>query len=198
MQEVQRIVERTTLYTLLPGWQAIIGGVLALVGCGVSWSMMGSLDFQRLHDLSVGNQVTFCIVWAIIVVVAITQDVVITAVAARKQGISPMARPARFAALSLTPSVFVAVVLTVKVLLDGHLQYVAPAWIMCYGTGVYSAGLFSVRLPRLLGMAFIAIGTIGLLLFPDYGVVLVAVSFGLLHVVFGAVVLRRTRLSDQT
>ena len=31
---------------------------------------------------------------------------------------------------------------------------IAPVWMMCYGTGVYAAGLFSVRLPRLLGLAF--------------------------------------------
>ena len=31
-----------------------------------------------------------------------------------------------------------------------YVRYIAPIWMMCYGTGVYAAGLFSVRLPRLL------------------------------------------------
>ena len=73
-----------------------------------------------------------------------------------------MARPARFAAFSLSPSVIVAMVLTLKLLLDGHIRYIAPIWMMCYGTGVYAAGLFSLRLPRLLGLAFITTGAVGL------------------------------------
>ena len=87
----------------------------------------------------------------------------------------------------------VAVVLTAKFLVDCQMQYITPVWMMCYGTGVYAAGLFSVRLPRLLGLAFIGLGAVGLLHFQEYGVVLGAASFGLLHVAFGLVVLARSR-----
>ncbi len=36
MREIQRIMETATLYTLLPGTAAIVGGVLVLLGCGAS------------------------------------------------------------------------------------------------------------------------------------------------------------------
>ena len=108
-------------------------------------------------------------------------------------GLKPMARPGRFAALSLTPSVLVAVILTAHFLMYGQMRYVAPVCAMCYGTGIYTAGLFSVRLPRLLGLAFIVMGEVGLFLIPEYGVVLTALTFGMLHIVFGIIVLRRAR-----
>ena len=64
---------------------------------------------------------------------------------------------------------------------------------LLYGTGVYTAGLFSIRAPRVLGLAFLLAGIVALFAFPDYGVISVAASFGLLHVVFGAYVLTKQR-----
>ena len=68
---------------------------------------------------------------------------------------------------------------------------------MCYGTGVYAAGLFSVRLPRLLGIGFIIMGAAGLLFFARYGLLLVALSFGLLHIIFGMTVLSRIKQNQE-
>jgi hypothetical protein len=121
----------------------------------------------------------------------------------------------RVAAFSLTPSVVVAVVLTAKFLLPVNptvwhmfwtwdfnvplmpkaeeIQYIVPVWMMLYGTGVYTAGLFSIRPPRVLGLTFIALGIFALLCFPQYGVVAAALSFGLLHVVFGLYIVHKQR-----
>jgi len=196
MHEIQRIMERTTLYTNLPGAPAVIGGVLALVGCVVSRAMIGTANFADLLGLDVGAQVAFCVIWAALGMTAIAQDVILSTLAARDRGFSPLARPGRLAALSLTPSVFVATVLTVDFMCVGHFRYVAPVWMMCYGTGVYAAGLFSVRLPRLLGMAFIATGVVTLV-WPAYSIALTALSFGVYHIVFGVTVIRR-RKQDET
>ena len=104
----------------------------------------------------------------------------------------------RVAAFSLTPSVVVAMVLTVKFLIPvpprpEEIQYIVPVWMMLYGTGVYTAGLFSIRPPRVLGLTFLALGVVALLAFPAYGVVSAALSFGLLHIVFGLYILRKQR-----
>ena len=198
VREVQRIMERTTLHTLLPGTPSIVGGVLALAGCAVSLAMLRTLDFQDTLGLSTGGQVGFLLMWTLIGAAAVTYEILWTRWASVKQGISPMTRPARFATLSLSPSLIVAAVLTLKLLTDGGMQYIAPVWMMCYGTGLYAAGLFSVRLPRLLGLAFIVMGAVGLLWFPQYGIVLAATSFGFLHLVFGSIVLRRSQRGSQT
>jgi len=201
MQEIQRIMERATLYTLLPGVPAIIGGVLALAGCAVSYLLCGSLDFADMLRLPWGKQVAFCWMWFAIGCGAVIQEVALTAHAAAKQGISPTARPGRFAAFSLTPSVVVAAVLTLKFLVEatpGSIRTIVPVWMMLYGTGVYTAGLFSVRPPRVLGMVFIASGAVSLLLYADYGVMTAALSFGLLHVLFGLYVIGRRRQKGET
>lgn len=200
MQEIQRIMERATLFTLLPGTAAVVGGLLVLAGCAVSYAMMGSLDFAALLDISLGAQVAFCAMWFSIGLAGVVLEAVFTARASRRLGLSPDVRSARLAMLSLTPSVVAAMVLTVKFLMPAQpraeeIQYIAPVWMMLYGTGVYTAGLFSIRPPRVLGLVFLGMGVIALLAFPQWGVVWAAASFGLLHIAFGLYVLGKQRLA---
>ncbi len=198
MQEIQRIMERATLFTLLPGTAAVLGGLLVWAGCAVSYAMFRSLDFADILYLSFAGQVAFCVMWFVIGVLGVLLEVILTTRAAARQELVPADRPMRVAAFSLTPSVVVAMVLTVKFLIPvepraEEIRYIVPVWMMLYGTGVYTAGLFSIRPPRILGLAFIASGIVALLFFPEYGVVSAALSFGLLHLVFGLYILRKRR-----
>ncbi|NUQ65555.1 MAG: hypothetical protein HUU20_24060 [Pirellulales bacterium] len=198
MQEIQRIMERATLFTLLPGTAAVAGGLLVLAGCAASYAMFRSLDFADMLGISLGAQAAFCVMWFAIGVLGVLLEAVLTTRAAKRLGLVAPDRPARLAALSLTPSVAVAMVLTVKFLIPleprpEEVQYIVPVWMMLYGTGVYTAGLFSIRAPRVLGVAFILMGIVALLFFPGYGVVSAALSFGLLHVVFGLYVVHKQR-----
>jgi len=198
MQEIQRIMERATLFTLLPGTAAIVGGLLVLAGCGVSYAMFRSLDFADMLHLSVNAQMAFCVMWFAIGVLGVLVEVFLTTRAARRQQLVPADRPMRVAAFSLTPSVVVAMVLTVKFLIPvepraDEIRYIVPVWMMLYGTGVYTAGLFSIRPPRVLGLVFLASGVVALLGFPQYGVVSAALSFGLLHIVFGLYISHKQR-----
>jgi hypothetical protein len=198
MTEIQRIMERATLFTLLPGTPAIVGGLMVLAGCGVSCAMFHSLDFADILKLPISSQGMFCVMWFAIGVLGVLIEVIATTRAAAKQQLVPRDRPMRVAAFSLTPSVIVAMVLTVKFLMPTQpraeeIQYIVPIWMMLYGTGVYTAGLFSIPPPRLLGLTFIACGAIALMWFPQYGVVSAALSFGLLHIFFGSYILRKQR-----
>ena len=198
MQEIQRIMERATLFTLLPGTPAVVGGLMVLAGCAVSYAMFRSLDFAAILHLSFASQAVFCVMWFAIGVIGVLLEVILTTRAAARQQLVPAHRPMRVAAFSLTPSVVVAMVLTFKFLIPlepkaEEIQYIVPVWMMLYGTGVYTAGLFSIRPPRILGLTFIALGIVALLCFPQYGVVSAALSFGLLHIVFGLYILRKQR-----
>jgi len=206
MQEIQRIMERATLWTILPGTSAIIGGLMVLGGCLVSYLMFRSInnpgfspiDFASLMELSLNAQIAFCVLWFLIGVGGVIVEIHFAQLQAKRQGISPKGRSARLAFFSLTPSVVIAMVLTVKFLVPTELrtqeiQYIAPIWMMLYGTGVYTAGLFSISAPRILGMAFIAAGVVSIHFLQQYGVITAALSFGLFHIAFGLYVIRKRR-----
>jgi hypothetical protein len=206
IQEIQGVMERATRYPRLPGAAAVGAGLLVLLGCGVSVALFRTagaagaraLDFASLMDLPLGRQLAFGAMWLLVLAGGIALEAIHAGRAARRQGAPALTRPARLAVYSLTPSVVVALVLSARLLgaadwRPDDVRLVVPIWMMLYGTGVYTAGLFSVRLPRVLGIAFIALGAVALLAFPRYGVVAGALSFGLLHVAFGVAVMRRSR-----
>jgi len=196
--EIQRVMERASLYTLLPGGAAVAGGLLVLAGCAVSYGMLGSLDFADLLRLPLPQQVGFCLLWLIVGVTGIAVELVLTARTARREGLSSGGRARRVALVSLSPSVVVAMLLTYKFLVPleprpAEVQYIVPLWMMLYGSGVFTVGQFSILAPRLLGLAFIAAGALTLLLFQAYGLIAAALSFGLFHIAFGLYIIAMRR-----
>ena len=101
MQEIQRIMERATLFTLLPGTPAVIGGLMVLAGCGTSYAMFRSLDFADMLHLSINGQIAFCVMWFVIGVAGVLLEVLMTTRAAARHQLLPSDRPMRVAAFSL-------------------------------------------------------------------------------------------------
>ncbi len=91
----------------------------------------------------------------------------------------------------LIPPILAAVVLT-KVLVDlGAAAAVPGAWLLLYGVGVVAGGTFSVRPVLVMGLAFMALGVATLLAPPEWSNALLGAGFGGLHIVFGAIIVRR-------
>jgi Flp pilus assembly protein TadB len=69
----------------------------------------------------------------------------------------------------------------------GDFDVLPAMWMLLYGAGVITGGAFSVRLVPTMGACFMVAVAFGLL-FPAWQNVLLAISFGGLHLVFGALI----------
>ncbi|MDQ8163902.1 MAG: hypothetical protein P3C10_15095 [Gemmatimonadota bacterium] len=107
--------------------------------------------------------------------------------------------PARKFLLSFWPGILVGAVLTLA-LVDPYTPGIDPrivarvlpgVWLLLYGMGVTTAGTFSIRAVPLMGMGFLALGVIALFLPAADGDLMMALGFGVLHVVFGVRIARR-------
>jgi len=92
--------------------------------------------------------------------------------------------PGRKVAFSLAPPMFVGVLLTVALYRGGSLSLIPGMWLLLYGTGVVTGGMFSVRVVPVMGFCFMLLGAVALFCPAAWGDLFMAAGFGGLHLLF--------------
>ena len=97
----------------------------------------------------------------------------------------------RKALFSLAPSVIAGGVLTLVLARAGQSYTIPGMWLLLYGTGVITGGMFSVRAVPAMGLCFMALGALALFSPALWINWFMAVGFGGLHLLFGAIIVRK-------
>jgi len=110
---------------------------------------------------------------------------------AMRGGAPLLSRPFRRFVLAMVPALFVGAVLTFVFYRAGITDMMPAIWLLLYGVGVSSGGAFSVRVIPLMGICFLALGTVAALAPASWADGMLAAGFGGLHIVFGFVIARK-------
>jgi hypothetical protein len=97
----------------------------------------------------------------------------------------------RKAVFSLAPPVIAGGLLTLVFVRAGLINAIPGMWLLLYGTGVITGGMFSVRAVPAMGLCFMLLGAVAIFCPPAYANWFMAAGFGGLHVLFGAIIVRR-------
>ena len=174
---IRETMERSTSLTAVPGYGGMLMGVTALAA-----AYFASEQVYMLRWLEVWL-VEACLAFAI-GFLAMWQK-------SKIAGSSLLSVPARKFAMSFLPPLVAGVAITIGMYRYGVFEAMIPVWILCYGAAVVCGGAFSVRAVPIMGWCFIALGAVAFVLPTSYGNVMMAASFGLLHITFGAIIARR-------
>jgi hypothetical protein len=99
--------------------------------------------------------------------------------------------PARKAVFSLTPPMIAGGLLTIVLVQAGLTNAIPGVWLLLYGTGVITGGMYSVRVVPIMGICLMALGALALFSPPAFANWFMAAGFGGLHVVFGFIIVRK-------
>jgi hypothetical protein len=102
-----------------------------------------------------------------------------------------LSRPFRRFVLAVAPSVFAGALLTFVLYHQGLQQLIPAMWLLLYGAGITSGGAFAVRVVPVMGLSFLALGSIAAVAPSRFADTLLAFGFGGFHIVFGWVIARR-------
>lgn len=130
-------------------------------------------------------------VWMGEAVLAVVIGLVFSHRKAARNSTSLLSKPFRRFVLAVAPSVFVGALLTFALYLNDMRQLIPAMWLLLYGAGITSGGAFSVRVVPVMGMSFLALGSVATLVPARFADVLLALGFGGFHIVFGWVIARR-------
>src|SRR6267142_6179790 len=99
--------------------------------------------------------------------------------------------PGRKVAFSLSPPLFACALLTAVLFRAGLTNAIPGMWLLLYGTGVITGGMFSVRVVPVMGLCFMTLGGVTLFAPAFLANWFLGAGFGLLHIVFGIIIARR-------
>jgi hypothetical protein len=177
LRYIRETMERSTAFTGISGWGEVAIGSTALLA---SWVAATQPSFKH---------------W---VAVWIAEGLISLLIAgwsmdrkARAAKMPLMSGPGRKAVFSLSPPIIAAGLVTI-VLARARLTNAIPGvWLLLYGTGVVTGGMFSVPAVPIMGLCFMFLGAIALFAPAEYANWFMAAGFGGLHVVFGVIIARR-------
>ncbi len=177
LRYIRETMERSTAFTGIPGWGEVAIGGTALVATVVA-----------------ATQSTFAgwlAVWIAeglisLLIVGWSMDR-----KARAVNMPLMSGPGRKAIFSLSPPLIAGAVLTMVLIRARWTSAIPGVWLLLYGTGVVTGGMFSVPAVPLMGLCFMFLGAAALFVPPAFADWFMAAGFGGLHIVFGIIIARK-------
>jgi hypothetical protein len=186
LSEVRSAVERCTRYSTFSALSGFIAGTAAVAGSGGFGYAPHFVGAQPSRGME------FVAVWIAVLALAVVALAVLTSIKARQRGEvvwTPIARTAFMALLG--PGL--AGVCASAVLIEAERFALLPGvWLLFYGCGLWSVSFFAPLFMRVLGVAFIAVGLLAWWK-PEHAALWLGLGFGVLHWLFGLIVVARYR-----
>lgn len=177
LKYIRETMERASAFTGISGWGQVVIGITALIASLIS-----------------APQKTFkgwLAVWVAEAVIALLIAGWSMDRKARAAKMPLLSGPGRKVAFSLSPPIFAGGILSVVLYRAGLTNAIPGLWLLLYGTGVVTGGMFSVSAVPIMGLCFMALGAAAFLAPAGLANWFMAAGFGGLHIVFGVIIARR-------
>jgi hypothetical protein len=158
----------------VPGSAGLALGVLGLITAAIS-------STPSLHPYWLGIWLSASLIGAVVGGTLVVRE-------SSLRSLRLIGTPLRKFALCLTPSLFGAVIMTAIHWTSGNLHAIPGTWLLLYGCALIAASAATTRTIAVLGGCFALLGMAALLLPDALQILMLAIGFGGLHIVFGFVI----------
>ena len=177
LRYIRQTMEAAATFTAVSGWGMVWVGVSAALS-----ALLASITARETRWL---------FIWVAEAVLSLAISSYTMALKARAAKLPLWSEPARKMVFSFAPPIMVGALLTLVCVEHGLVSLIPGIWMLLYGVAVVAAGTFSVRIIPVMGLAFMALGSVALFSPPAWTNAEMAIGFGGLHVAFGTLIARR-------
>jgi hypothetical protein len=174
---IRETMERATHFTAVPGYGGVLMGVTAIAAAYIANQQVSPREWL--------------IVWLTEALLAFAIGLLAMWQKTKIAKTSLLSAPARKFAFGFSPALLCGLVITFGLWRFEHYEIMAPVWILLYGAAIVTGGAFSVRVVPVMGWLFMAAGAIAFLFPPAFRDIFMGATFGVLHIIFGAIIARR-------
>ncbi|MCB9224802.1 MAG: hypothetical protein R2780_14290 [Crocinitomicaceae bacterium] len=194
IQEIRRMMEGSSKFISLSGLSGIFAGLVALTGAAIAYLKIENFNKMALHYYASGNlerkyfnlDLTLIAIAACVLIIAFAGGVFFTGIKAKKNGQSiwsPIAY--RLLRSFLLPLGFGGL-FVIGLYYNNTFHIIAPAMLILYGMALLNASKYLTVDIKYLALCEMSLGVI-LTFIPGYGLWFWAFGFGVLHIVYGAI-----------
>jgi len=196
LQDIKRMMERSSRFISLSGLSGVSAGICALVGAYFAHSMIysyqhyagpESLSPERLsaegRDVFEWHMIGLAIA---VLVAALLTSTLFTWRKARKNNLPIWDHASKKLAINMAIPLAAGGFFAFGLLENGGWNYVAPACLVFYGLALVNASKYTLTDIRYLGLLEIALGCI-CMYFPHEGLYFWTGGFGILHIIYGLI-----------
>lgn len=176
LEFIRRTMERSSTFTAVPGLGGVAMGVTGLAAAAVASRQPSD---ER-----------WLVVWLVAAAIALAIGVTTMWRKAARSGAPLTGALGRRFALGMAAPLVAGAAITFALWRAGDYAVMPSAWLLLYGAGVLTGGMFSAPVVRATGACFMAVGIAAVATPPDWGNNWLAVGFGGLHIGFGTHIAR--------
>jgi len=195
LQDIKRMMERSSRFISLSGLSGISAGVCALVGAWFAYPyVLEYKEFVRNANVSLVR--AFSYDYAIIFntdlfriaaatfLAALVSAFIFTYIKSKKEGIPIWGKTAKRLLFNVSIPLFIGGIFLFKLIQSGTFVLIAPGCLLFYGLALINASKYTLPEIRFLGYSQLLLGIISLC-FVGYGLYFWAAGFGIMHIVYG-------------
>lgn len=188
LSSIRNLMERSSKFISLSGLAGVLAGVYALAGAGLGYWLIkttsgSNQSYDYMNEPLIFWQL-FMIALAVLVFSVVTACGLTLRNAKNKSESvwNPVSRRMLTATgvPLLTGGLFILIML-----MKGEYDYIAAACLIFYGLALFAGSHYTFVDIKWLGVCQILLGLLALIL-PDYGLILWAAGFGVLHIIYGS------------
>jgi hypothetical protein len=177
LRYIRETMTHASSFTAISGIGVLVVGAGAIVTACVTSTLDGALPPVAA--------------WLVDAACSVAIGLATTARKARTTGQPLWSGPFRKFALGFAPAIVAGALLTLALLAHGEYALLPALWLLLYGAGLVAGGAFSVPIVPAMGAAFMVVGVFAAFGPETWNPWYMIAGFGVLHLVFGAILVRR-------
>ncbi len=194
IESIRQLMERSVKFLSLSGLSGILAGIYALIGAAVAYIIIyypdSPLEYRRqsVNEFTIISKL-LAIAMGVLVVSLIT-GYKLASGKAKKLGVKVWDTTSKRLTINLAVPLVAGGLFILILLSNGHYGVAAPACLVFYGLALMNASQNLFDEVRYLGYLEIVLGLIAAII-PGFGLFFWAMGFGVLHIIYGAVMFKR-------
>lgn len=194
INDIKKLMERSSKFSALSGLSGIIVGIMALVCIGISYTILGITPLEPISYLSILNRdgaidtellKLLIINFSVVLLASFLTAIWLSNKNAVKKGEQIWDLTAKRMLINFSIPMFAGGAYCFILFTQNHIELILPATLLFYGLALLNASKYTVEDIKYLGVLLVLLGLFASI-YVDEALLLWGIGFGAMHIVYGS------------